>query len=158
MATLIRHGKKAWANGKKGRVNGSAFDPPLLNGTDVANLKVRLTEKPKYIVCSPFLRCQQTAMILSNNEIPVYVDADLREFLGNWPGRTITVEETTQKYISEPLVETFDVFRTRVLRTVQKGYYTDNIWIVTHGLVIRTLCEHLKGTSPDVPEAGFIRL
>ncbi len=150
---LVRHGKKKWNNGAR-RCNGCPFDPPLLNGNDVRRLNLTGFQR---IICSPFLRCRETALILSGGQIPVFVDPNLREYLGNWQGRNVSVLPETQTYIQEHLVETFDQFKERVLRTLNSDYYQAGTVVVTHGLVIKVLCEKL-GMHVDPKEAEAVHL
>lgn len=155
MVVFIRHGKKAWKNGER-----ASFDPPLLDGNDVRQLVTPGIKRPERIICSPFLRCRQTALILSDllGGLDIEVDSDLREYLGNWPQSQILLEPTTQSYILGQVTESFEVFQERVLRVLKKSYFYDKVWIVTHGIVIRTLAEAYGKPCPQILEAGIILL
>lgn len=143
---LIRHGKKAWKNGRPDH------DPPLINGDDIKKLRNQLTEVPEYIVCSPFLRCRQTAEILSGGNIPIIIDSNLREYLGNW--KFVSINFETLKNIQGPIIETYAQFENRV----KNCKYSGNIWIVSHGLTIREICK-AWGKPPIYPdEASFIEI
>jgi len=135
MAVLIRHGKKAWNNGfSRGKY---PFDPPL-----VRDHEIQIPEGiPERIVCSPFLRCRQTAQILSDHTgAPISIDSNLREYLGNWTNVPLQyIDPETSRHIQEPLIETYEEFRNRVLRA--RHYLNQNVWIVTHWIVIRVFCE-----------------
>ena len=120
MALLIRHGKKKWTNGRKPlNIVGSQFDPPLIPGQ---SFDLTGIERPTQIICSPFLRCRQTAALLANGA-SIVIDSDLREYLGNWHRRDVSVNSDTQRHIREPLVESFDEMKSRVLQTINKGYF-----------------------------------
>jgi len=144
MPVLIRHGTKQWNNGHP-TLNGCPFDPPLITGY---SLDIPLN-RPEMVVTSPFLRCRQTAELIANGA-PIYIDSDLREYLGNW--EKVWVLPETQRAISWPLIETFPQFNRRVSKIPNKSYYRDNVWIVTHGLVIK------KVTGKSVNEGGYIQV
>lgn len=158
MTVLIRHGKKKWKNGTRTN-DGYSFDPPLIDGEDIVSLRDSLLQtsgEPVSIFCSPFLRCRQTAEILSEEQIPIRIVPDLREYLGNWNGRhrRVDLDPETQRHIRGPVVESFNDFKHRAIHLDR--YLQPNVWIVSHGLVIETLYEHLTGEKIEVLEAGFV--
>lgn len=153
---FIRHGQKAWNNGTF--VDGQRnFDPHLIDFAWLDKTKAQLP-LPHTIICSPFLRCRQTANYLVPPGMTIITDNNLREYLGNWQGRTdrsgkpikMHFDRTTWSLINqEQLIESMDEFKARVARFDYRKL-APGTWVVTHGLVIETLTGH------KVDEGGYV--
>lgn len=151
---IIRHGIKMWNNGKNKYLS---HDPPLDKNYiykiyDIRN-KLLNDFEPNCILSSPFLRCRQTAEILSNNNIPIYIDPLLREYLGNWKNIQFNnLDDITYNYLSNvKIVETFDELKSRVEILKQQLKNINNVWVVTHGIIINLL------TDKKLNEAEYIK-
>lgn len=151
MAILIRHGHKGWKNGRRPPDKvGYSHDPPLED--DLEDVRVALGSLPERIICSPFLRCRQTAEQVSQGQVPIEYDPDLREYLGNWKKRKISLDPTTWDLIKgEKVIENYWEFQQRMERIREKGYLQQRIWVITHGMVI----EHLTGAKIEEGEFVF---
>lgn len=153
MRIYIRHAEKEYKNGKKGV--DYPFDPSLTeNGSKKA---AALAESfyssyglPTLIIVSPFLRARQTALIirsrlieLTKKEIPVVCDRRIGEYLGNHKiSMTFTPKTTSLNPLIENNISSFNV-RVREHNDILGALDDENfnIWVVTHGLVIKNLCK-----------------
>lgn len=105
-------------------------------------------EIPKYdydiIICSPYLRCRQTAFLFSKENI--YVDVRLSEYRRYKKGN---LDASTLLYPNIPLDENWTDFTQRVDDFCDYLFrnLTCNALIITHGIVIRYLEEKLIGSS-----------
>lgn len=167
MIHLIRHGPKAWDNGKKPRftdLDGESHDPPLDYDNLEADLKcMRLADRilnqedaPTMILSSPFLRCRQTAelmnsrMIFHNEDhLTIIPNPLFREYLGNWKTDQIRITEETNQLLHRDtkLCEDWADFELRMQQACQFVKHTfdsvvdsnESIWIISHRIVIREL-------------------
>jgi len=164
---LIRHGIKQWKNGHKPKyVQGFNHDPPLTAFQPVLiNTKYQLIYMyglPDKIICSPLLRCRQTAMILSqfsNKHIPIFVDELLRSSLGKWERKDVGISPDTLQYITDNnLVETQSQFNNRVKQILNQTYIYENVWIVTHSSVISELTKIFNIIKRHPKEGNFITI
>lgn len=143
MVYFVRHLEKQWANNKKPiNIEGYELDPPIVYDTTI------VFDKPcSFIICSPFLRCRQTAIQIQDQiHAPIVYDQNLREFLGNqlrseneWTARK-KLDPITSRLIKDRLVETRYEFNHRV-RSI--NLFDDTVVIITHGIVI----EYLTGQN-----------
>ena len=155
----IRHGEKKFNNGK-GSPGYFEHDPPLKNNDDP---KIQIVGHsiflrfgvPDKIVCSPFLRTRETAkrlqeFFLTNYKIyiDICIDTNISEFLG-WvkpPGLKAHVSKETSKYIKPILgIEKVKDVEERSKVHIDNIDKTNNILIVTHGIVIEYIHKHLTG-------------
>ena len=158
MKVLIRHAEKSYYNGKPNNISDHKHDPPLTEKgiLDVINKTSTLIQTyglPTKIITSPFLRCRQTAILLrltcleyiknqkiQHNDIEICIDPIFSEYLGNHNQDTLDLNSETGKY-EIPHPENWITFELRMfhacklLRTLQD----DNIWIITHGVVMSTV-------------------
>jgi len=152
---LIRHCEKAWANGKKPPDSkGYGCDPPIIETNSVINSLKKLKRigfQAERVYSSPFLRCRQTAEIVSKSfEVKNYdIECDLREFLGNQKNRQIELDPITRKHLfrsKKQMVETFAEFQRRVQSLSEKDdLFLPGTIIVSHQLVIKNLVKYLLG-------------
>jgi len=161
---LLRHGKKAWVNGKKpAGVEGYPFDPPLSatalwEDTTLSSLERLKDYIPTAIYCSPLLRTRETACYfveqLSYQE-PIQITPLLAEYLGNHRNKEITFCPETEQYF--PSKESIQALTTESIRDVKRrmDYFLSTLpkdgvfFIITHGVVIQSVA----GTRP--PEGGL---
>jgi len=178
---FIRHGQKLWNNGRKPNwMKGYSHDPPLnmvcKKDIQTTSLQIVAEHIPTEIISSPFLRCRQTAILIHESlngrgiKVPVIVDSDLGEYLGNWKIGTsghsrqidpiVDISPETLAYIHEQdRVETMPQFEERMSRILTKNWAQKSVWVVTHGLVISTLNKLSKSNLIEIPsEAGWCLL
>ncbi len=155
---LLRHGK----TGFSGRYVG-AMDVPLSTEgiTQVEKLKMVFQDiLIDTVYTSPMLRCRQTCEIVFPEAI-ASCDDKLKEIdFGRWEG--LTFEEISSKdpdvvdrWVEEGIDFTFpdgepvDLFNKRVQRfaTELSAGYGENIAVVCHGGVIRSLLCHFLGVD-----------
>ena len=146
---FFRHGEKKWTNGYKSKnLDEYPHDPPLKPVQELLteNLQqlVHSGFIPTKIHSSPYLRCKQTASVIQEEyrkkgiEVSVIYEPILREYLGHHTMAKIPQELV--KFLNEvKIIETFEEFNQRIEEIKQQGWYKDNILVVTHGLVIKTL-------------------
>jgi len=157
---LLRHGD----TGAGGRFNGSTDLPvhptgyPRLDNTGALLQKERITA----IMCSPMLRCRQTAQALAL-DLEMIVDHDLREIdFGEWEG--MTFDEISERCpvnvrkwsnwsedFTFPGGENIGAFLCRLQRVRQRIDRCDEerLLVVTHGGVIRHLLCLYLGIPPE---------
>lgn len=143
---FIRHAKKQYSNGKS---NIYSHDPPLLKTSyqEAEATFIKLLELygvPKCVISSPFLRAKQTATVAwnvikktCNIEIPCYLDNRVGEFLQtpSIDGHKLRNETLNNNpFYNENVCS----LRSRVKYFLQESNI-DNSWIITHGMVIRTV-------------------
>jgi broad specificity phosphatase PhoE len=159
----LRHADKKYAN-RKGPNGVKQHDSPIKEGLteDIDFLTSNLIKKhgiPDYILCSPFLRTRQTAEKILNYieknckryKIDIVYDNNISEFLGfQHPiGEEADVEEET-KLLYKPnkilLGESIDELKLRTKKHILgiNESYTGNVWVITHGIVIKYISGHLR--------------
>ncbi|AHH01582.1 phosphoglycerate mutase [Pithovirus sibericum] len=151
MRLYIRHAEKKHKNGDTN--SAQPFDPEI---TESGKAKTSsLTENlykiygfPTLIVCSPFLRTRQTAIEIQNKlltltgeKVPIVVDVEVGEYLGNHSKQfSFTVETESYCPKIDRSLQDLD-FRIRNhndrMRALDKEDF--NFWVVTHGVVIKRL-------------------
>jgi broad specificity phosphatase PhoE len=158
----IRHARKKYKNGKSNC--GSQHDPPieLLFIEEIKKTSMNLIEKygvPDKILLSPYLRIRQTANILVS-EFPIkeplykniFYDFNISEYLGHQKGFIDLSPQTKEFFDIDKFPqpgESLKQLKDRVCEHLKDMNIQDNndnnisqynsIWIVTHGLVIKTL-------------------
>ena len=159
----IRHTDKDFKNG-----NAPIFkhDPGITEiGVEKAKIIAkRLIEEygePQRIVCSPFRRARETALIMnmacSSPLEEIEVDPSLSEYLGNHNDSPLDVTMATQIH-KPPHPENFEDMKTRVKKHMEKNKKEINfeeegvIWFITHGIIIKQISA-LFGikTSKQIP-------
>lgn len=148
---LIRHAEKQYNNGKS---DTYPLDPGITNeGINNAFEKFSiLIEKygiPEQIVCSPFERTRQTALIaqksileLKQIEVEIVINNKIGEYLGNQLHYNFSDSVKPITYKHKPIKDlSWASFDTRV-----KKFTFDtpnkNIWIITHGVFIKRFVLH----------------
>lgn len=164
---FVRHGEKAWANGRRGNRPGSQYDPPLaglgLLPDTVNYLREELGLPPPVagqdpvtchafdaIYCSPFLRTRETmehlcAMLHISTATPIRYDVRVAEYLGNLRRSDVVrhVEPDTAELFPHQAAlnglgrETFGALGNRVQRFLRTLPAGGRYLVVTHGLVAR---------------------
>ena len=171
--TWMRHGEKEYRNSR---------GPPCLpkhDSTLKMNSKIfieticsdifRNFGIPNYILVSPFLRTRETGIIIKqyikenlNLDIDIYVNNDISEYLGYQEpkGETADVFPQTSEFI-KPLLgnETFKDLEMRVQKHLAELPKSDNILVVTHGIVICYINKALTGMKMNkIKELSGINL
>ncbi len=161
MIHLIRHSEKQWDNGRKPKNSlGQSHDPPLefekgtLSASQLSEQLLMQEDQPSFIFCSPFLRCRQTAeAMVGDLNVPIIVCPLLREYLGNWKGREIEIEEDTEICLDadDKLIESWQEFSRRsqscaewLMLMFDNVRERGSLWIVTHGTLMRQLNNFLS--------------
>lgn len=152
MRIYIRHAEKIHRNGQSETLK---FDPDITpEGREEARiLSENLIKKygfPSKIVCSPYRRTRQTVLEMvsviehynRDQEIPIYCDISLSEFLGNHKHEELDVDPIT-KYWDPPHPESYHNFKIRIQKHNETFKKLDSdisvIWFITHGIVLRQL-------------------
>jgi broad specificity phosphatase PhoE len=141
MRIYIRHAAKAYRNGGSSQFG---HDPPIIPQAmeDIHKMTTRLEQKygrPDKIICSPFLRARTTAQFINvylTQPVPILVDVSISEYLGNHYDTQLDVTPETSSY-NPPHPEKYASFFERV--QAHFDHSEDNVWYVTHGIVIQTI-------------------
>ncbi len=150
----IRHSKKLYQNGKAKQF---CLDPPLTpEGRAYARKKfAEICETyplPKMIVSSPFLRTRETALILADvvfektgEKIRIQFDDGIGEYLGNHidvPPRIGLRKKTADHILSYP--SRWDEYTKKIehFMNINCNCNGNDIWYVTHGIVIQKIAEY----------------
>ena len=101
-----------------------------------------------FIICSPYLRCRQTAISLNViKKIPIYVDINISEFLGKHD-RIGNLNLSTTKYGIIPMNETFEEFDERLDNHLNYVLsFKNKILIVTHSFNVKLIEMKLTGND-----------
>lgn len=141
MRLYIRHGEKAYDNGKSDLF---PLDPPLTEegkreAYQFFPLLMSLYGAPERIIASPFLRTRETAAILSElSGVPVEIDIMVGEYVSVRHPTQDALHPDTLEY--EPIhPETRREFHHRIGEHVNQC--DDEAWYITHGLFIQRLAE-----------------
>ena len=131
--TYVRHAKQKYSN---------HLDPPIIENP------LPLGMQFDFIICSPYLRCRQTAMALNVvRKTPIYVDINISEFLGKH-NRIGFMSLSSTKYGIIPMNETFDEFDKRLDDHLDYVLsFKNNILIVTHSFNVKLMQIKLTGRT-----------
>lgn len=141
----IRHFTKAYSNGKSPLF---PLDPPVLPDPEgqIPQLRTTLVTtygSPDHIICSPYLRCRETAAALT--ELPPHIDTRVSEYLSArraYPPPTEGLVRAETALYNLPHNEDSAALTQRVqslLRWLEVEPSERVIWVVTHGSVIRAV-------------------
>ena len=147
----LRHAEKEYSNGYSDIFK---HDPGITDYGYKRTKKIaeKLIENfgiPDKIVCSPYKRTRETAMVLNsclpNPHEEIFIDPTLSEYLGNHSNVPLDVTDHT-KYYNPPHPETFEEMLSRVKKHNSKSrrkaldlFNQGTIWYITHGLIIKQL-------------------
>ena len=127
MRIYIRHAEKEYDNNKSAAFR---FDPNItqegrIGSMQLADELIKLWGIPKYIICSPYLRCRQTSEalldqvkyhLINDTSIEIKCSIEVSEYLGNqiknYPSEEDFYRETN--ILEPPINETFSVMEKRV--------------------------------------------
>ena len=154
----IRHADKEYANGDAALYK---HDPGI---TSDALEKTRMVAKhlidqwgpPDRIVLSPYRRTRETAAVMSSvleKKVPMHIDTDIAEYLGNHRNVPIDVTESTLVH-HPPHPESFTQMKLRVknhhnrITTYGRKKRKGVIWIITHGLIIKSIAALIGVKAP----------
>lgn len=161
MVLFIRHGEKEYANNKN-PPNKPAHDPPLKASEydKIVELTIRLYSQygaPERLIVSPFERTRETAYIMQyiiaknyNKFVIVYFDKDIQEFLGHQKpvGNKPDITTHTKLYCKKTLgTESLTECRERIIRFHSSLYPEQNIWVITHGILMNMLFHYLHNEN-----------
>jgi len=165
----IRHAKKAYSNGKAPR-GQPQHDPPITNSSVdlIKKTSSDLIENfgiPKKIIMSPYLRIYQTVNELIK-QIPntqlicdnIFYDLNIAEYLGNQRGKIDLSDQTCEVFntteFPQPGESMFQLksrvsTHLKIMDICDNSNNTENkvTWIVTHGLIIKTIYDIVKSYS-----------
>jgi len=166
MRIYIRHAKKMYRNG---RSETFAHDPSITQEAPDEICKYgrslcALYGPPSLIICSPYYRCRQTALLLNSqlaSKVPIKCDPRISEYLGNHSNSTLDIHEETAIH-NPPHPERLPEFehRVRIHNDTMRDFDRTKtvIWVVTHGFVINQLMNYLgfKGRESLPVLSSFI--
>lgn len=166
----FRHADKECVNGKGLYIHDSPITEYGKSRTvEITKNSVCSHGIPSAIVCSPYRRTRETALIMQtyinstyNVDIPIYCDVTLSEYLGNRTSEPLSVTPETSLY-DPPHPETWARFMSRIAEHNNNMKYLDElptfIWFVTHGLVVTSL-SRINGSKirKNIPPLGNIVL
>jgi broad specificity phosphatase PhoE len=165
----LRHGAKAYDNNKNVPFGQYTHDPPL---TDLGyNQIIAQTQEllrhyapPKEIICSPYLRCRQSAeamqgtiLEISGITVPIIWDRWLGEFLGHHPNIIIAGAVTPETLSVRPMVEAnIKSFHKRMKNIIKHHKEVTDVpcWYVTHGIVVNHWITYWRASSAASAVAG----
>jgi broad specificity phosphatase PhoE len=170
----IRHIEKEYKNGKSNRLGENKFqhDPGIIVNEETNNrVKVLVSELvrkygiPKTLIVSPFLRTRETSKIFLKEleEINITPDiiysTDVAEYLGFCKRENhrqeAELDPETKKHFKfkVSLGEGFKHFKNRLLNHINYTQENDeNMWVITHGLVLNCVYEYLIFNSHKRPK------
>lgn len=160
----LRHGEKAYANGKSPTF---PLDPPLTEDGRLGIVRETLRlyniyGLPPAIITSPYLRCRETANIIqlvlyqhTRKIVDISVDRILSECLTHQRGKYKQSYLQPETLAYKPFTpESWPMFASRVRKHFQTE--TECAWFITHGAFITelALCYDLHIIRPQ-PMAGI---
>jgi broad specificity phosphatase PhoE len=170
----IRHIEKLYKNGKADKNNKNQYqhDPGILmtedTMTNVKSLILKLIEsygKPRRMIVSPYLRTRETTELIlkvlkeMDIEPEIIYSTDIAEYLGfckreyNKQEADLDLETVEHFNFKVYLGEGFNHFKKRLLNHINFiEKQNDNIWVITHGLVLSCIYEHLSFTYHKRPK------
>lgn len=168
---LIRHAQKQHENGY--RSAPYPFDPGLVGDPRekiVKTVETLLKENgpPDMIYVSPLLRTRETARMIQETlaehgyDRVTVAEPAMGEYLGNWSSVIQSSQMTPDTLLYEPIVDdNIKQFEARVLKAfdeILERHSEQKIWVVTHGLVIKTCSKHLGARISAIPELGTVQI
>lgn len=155
----IRHGEKSYKNGHS---NTYSLDPELTeNGKHQAykffQSLLPSHNIPSQIISSPYLRARETAKIAqdvilnsTNNDIPIYYDPHIGEYLGNQKHINLQNGLHPETLSLNPIShESFHQYKLRIRKHISQA--KSNCWYITHGLVLQSIA-YFNGCKIEYPE------
>ena len=96
------------------------------------------------ILCSPYLRCRQTAELINVRNKPIEIDSNLSEYQGHKKLKLLKLTPSTQQYEIPVLDETWEECDERLNRHIENVNTKNNvkILVITHGIVVNYMQEH----------------
>lgn len=168
----MRHAESTWNLPEQRRVQGASTDPSIVlsqQGRATAIEVLKKVAKPDILICSPLIRCQQTAEAWFGCDfvkIPIKtkLDANFREIeAGIYQGRHVNEDlhqdlswrvwvDTPEKFQGFPGGETPLEFQQRILTAFSKLCIdfegsSQNVCVITHSIVMRVLKCYLNNQT-----------
>lgn len=161
MPLYIRHGEKLYNNGDSIIF---CLDPGLTEkgkkeALDEFSLIIQDFEIPEKIISSPYLRTRQTAEIAQDvifnktgKVVPIFIDVMVGEYLGHQRGKDLNecLRKETLQFNPIPQ-ESWNEFAGRLRVHCGVKSEADNVWYITHGLVIKMIA-YFNGEKLDRPQ------
>ncbi len=156
MFYFIRHGKTDYSRQNTKFYTGYGIHLSPLSQTGICQIQEAARdprlEGTSLILCSPYTRALQTAVILSKAlGADIAVETDLHEWLAN-KDYLYEEDETAEKYYQEYIInqgryldgterpwETAEMIRTRVLSVLEKYRHYPKVIIAGHGMMIQAV-------------------
>jgi broad specificity phosphatase PhoE len=168
---MVRHGESEGNAIRRFTTSGEAKITDLgRRQAQEAAVRIKLKFKPTLVIASTFARARETGRIIADHlGIPIEYEAEFREMslgdLAGQPYESIANDPTFDPKRSwtwrAPNGESHEDVRTRVapvLDRVAKKYPNDEIVIVSHGGVMRSVWAHVTGKWEDAhvpPNCGI---
>ena len=161
---IVRHGKTDWNELKL--LQGKTDIELNEEGKKQAKELSKIIDLDKIDVCisSPLKRTKETALLITENKIPIiYDDLLLERGFGNYEGKPIKFELIEKQWdyklnYQEENVESIQECLERskkFLEKINKTYQNANILIVSHGSLIKTLHFNLIGYDENTDFLSF---
>ncbi|MBM3191863.1 MAG: histidine phosphatase family protein [Chlamydiae bacterium] len=156
---FVRHGQTDW--NVQGKLQGRQ-DIPLNHQGRLEAKELASRLKKGFDICfsSPSRRAQETALIITEASIPIYLENKLleRDF-GPWEGRS---RREYQEDLEKKFVETDEAMQSRVFECLEQLFQLHKgktILVVSHGGVLRNILKEIAPDAPeDVPNCGCFLL
>jgi len=151
MRIYLRHADKQYDNGKSLLFK---HDPGITDDgkeqcIQVANNLILKYGLPHIIVCSPYRRARETALMMASilpNDIIIKCDVRLSEYLGNHRTELLDVTPETMSF-NPPHPESFTKMEERIRSHNDDMKFLDTsnyvIWFITHGLIINRIANSM---------------
>ncbi len=165
MHIYFRHSEKEYENGK----GVPAHDPHLTkNGQELVfkTLNDLKLKSPDMIITSPYIRTRETASLIknyymsNNNNIEIYIDINLGEYLGN-QYMEIEIDDITKKY-GIVMDKNLNDLKKRIEDhyNYYKKFKNKNIWFITHGIFLYFLhnLDNPTQKSPKFPPFSMLKV
>ncbi len=175
MIFLVRHGETDWNDQK--RIQGINDIPLNVSGKrQAARLAeaLRCKQFAAYIA-SPLSRAFDTAAVISNDSSIIETDSRLKErYFGSYEGKTeheithllntrynasLQYLDSSFDWFGDPEVETIEAVTKRsneCLDDLHARFGDNDICVVTHGGVIKTIFDVVLGIDPNKPRRYII--
>lgn len=157
----IRHGEKEYKN-SKGPPGSYQHDPPLATNQeqiiiDKGKELIDAYGVPDKCLVSPYKRTRETAKLLLNNKTNVDIEIinSVSEYLGHHENDISNIEPLTVSH-QPPLNENIQDVNRRCSSHLCKLGVHDNkikpeiIWVITHGIIIKTIGKQLSRTHGKI--------
>ena len=128
---FVRHLEKEYSNGK-----GSPYKPKFDPGITETEYSFDLPKNPSKVISSPFSRCVESCKAIYGKQPEI--ECKLREYLGHWSKcyKNNFNPETWSHIKNIMIIESENIFRSRIKSYLLNLSYEENTVIFTHGFCI----------------------